>query len=231
VLFQCVEQLKFVVSEHLVAHGADSANGDIFPEHPHGVFHEDTRILSRWNLAVNGQPLEPLAASTMEPYRALFIGRIPRTDGYADSPIIVERLREVSAGVLEEITIRNYSSDEVECELTLEVESDFADLFEVKEARVQRRWEESRRPDGDALTIRAVWQGVRKGVVVRAAGADVTAEALTYRVVVPPHGHWNTLLTVVPPVEGTGPVASFVRPAQGEVSPSLPSPGMGSEDP
>jgi hypothetical protein len=33
-----------------------SANGDIHPEHPHGVFHEDTRILSRWNLSVNGLP-------------------------------------------------------------------------------------------------------------------------------------------------------------------------------
>ena len=34
-----------------------SANGDIHPEHPHGVFYEDTRILSRWNLAVNGQQI------------------------------------------------------------------------------------------------------------------------------------------------------------------------------
>jgi glycogen debranching enzyme len=197
-----------------------SANGDIHPEHPHGVFHEDTRILSRWNLAINGQPLEPLTASTKEPYRALFIGRVPRSDGYADSPLIVERLREVGAGILEEITIRNYSSDEAECVITLDVESDFADLFEVKEARVQRHWEESRHPESDSLTIRGVWQDVEKGVVVSASGADVAPEALTYRVVVPPHGHWSTLLSVVPTVDSTGPAASFVRPAQGEISPS-----------
>ncbi|MDR6416403.1 glycogen debranching N-terminal domain-containing protein [Pseudarthrobacter sulfonivorans] len=196
------------------------ANGDIYPEHPHGVFHEDTRILSRWNLAINGQPLEPLTASTKEPYRALFIGRVPRSDGYADSPLIVERLREVGAGILEEITIRNYSSDEAECMVTLSVGSDFADLFEVKEARIQRLWEESRQSDGDSLTIRANWQDVRKGVVVNAGGADVTPEALTYHAVVPPHGHWSTLLTVVPTVDGTGRVESFVRPAGGEMSPS-----------
>jgi hypothetical protein len=58
-----------------------SANGDIHPEYPQGVFFEDTRILSRWNLTVNGQPLEPLAAKTKEPYRALFAGRVPRSDG------------------------------------------------------------------------------------------------------------------------------------------------------
>ncbi|MEW1821607.1 glycogen debranching N-terminal domain-containing protein [Arthrobacter sp. NPDC080031] len=195
-----------------------SANGDIHPEHPHGVFHDDTRILSRWNLAVNGQPLEPLTAETKEPYRALFIGRVPRSDGYADSPMIVERLREVSAGILEEITLRNYSSDDAECVVTLSVEADFADLFEVKEARVQRRWEESRHPEGDSLTIRAAWQDLRKGIVVKASGADVSPEALSYRLVVPPHGHWSTWVSVVPAVDGAVPVASFVRPAEGEVS-------------
>ncbi|WP_115787198.1 glycogen debranching N-terminal domain-containing protein [Arthrobacter silvisoli] len=196
------------------------ANGDIHPEHPHGVFHDDTRILSRWNLLINGQSLEPLTASTTEPYRALFIGRVPRSDGYADSPLIVERVREVGAGILEEITIRNYSPDEAECEVTLDVESDFADLFEVKEARVQRHWEESRVPDGDSLTIKAAWQGIRKGVVVRASGADIAAKALSYRVVVPPHGRWSTRLSVVPSVDGAAPAASFVRQPGGETSPS-----------
>ena len=197
------------------------ANGDMHPEHPHGVFHEDTRILSRWNLSVNGQPLEPLTAATREPYRALFIGRVPRSDGYADSPLIVERLREVSAGIREEITIRNYSADAADCVVSLSVESDFADLFEVKEARVQRRWEESREPDGDSLAIRAVWQDVHKSVIVKADGADVAPDALTYRTVVPPHGQWSTLLSVVPAVDGTAaPAASFVRPAAGEMSPS-----------
>src|SRR6476660_901368 len=52
-----------------------AANGDIHPDLPHGVFHEDTRILSGWSMTVNGSPLEPLTAETKEPYRALFIGR------------------------------------------------------------------------------------------------------------------------------------------------------------
>ncbi|GAA1787275.1 glycogen debranching N-terminal domain-containing protein [Pseudarthrobacter sulfonivorans] len=195
------------------------ANGDIHPESPHGVFHEDTRILSRWNLAVNGQPLEPLTAETKEPYRALFIGRVPRADGHADSPLIVKRLREVGAGILEEITIRNYSLEAAECVVVLSVASDFADLFEVKEARVQRRWEESRKPDGSSLTISGVWQDVSKSVIVKGDGADVTPDGLRYRTVIPPHGQWKTLLSVVPVVNGSGdPVASFVRPAEGEIT-------------
>ncbi|GGG58656.1 amylo-alpha-1,6-glucosidase [Kocuria dechangensis] len=196
-----------------------ASNGDIHPEHPHGVFCEDTRILSRWQLSVNGRPLEPLAGETKEPYRALFAGRVPGPDGHADSPLIVERLREVGAGLTEQITVRNYSSAAAECVVALGVASDFADLFEVKEARIQRRWEETRRPEGETLTIRAAWHGVSKGVVVSAGGADVTPEALTYRVVVPPHGHWSTTLSVLPTVGGSDPVAPFVRPDDGEVSP------------
>lgn len=175
-----------------------AANGDIHSELPHGVFHEDTRILSGWSMTVNGQSLEPLAAETKEPYRALFIGRVPRGDGYADSPLIVERLREVADGVIEEITIRNYSGNPVECSVSVGVDSDFADLFEVKEARVQRRWEVVRGADGDSLIISAAWQDLRKAVLVRGRGAVATAGALMYQAVVPASGHWRTRLSVAP---------------------------------
>jgi len=196
-----------------------SANGDIHPEYPHGVFFEDTRVLSRWNLTVNGEPLEPLAAKSKEPYRALFVGRVSRSDGYADSALIVERLREVGAGILEQITVWNYSPSSADCMVSLKVEVDFADLFEVKEARIQRRWEESREADGESLTIRAAWEDVRKGVVVSASGADVGPDALTYRAVVPPHGQWSTTVSVAPTVDGTVAEAPFFRPDEGELSP------------
>ncbi|MGO4587573.1 amylo-alpha-1,6-glucosidase [Paenarthrobacter sp. 2TAF44] len=194
-------------------------SGDIQPEHPHGLFVRDTRILSCWQLTINGYPLEPLAAEMKEPYRALFATRVPRSDGYADSPLIVERLREVGVGIQEQVRIGNYSLDRVDCVVSLRVEADFADLFEVKEARIQRRWDQTRQSDGDALTIQAVWQDVRKGVVVQAPGADIGQEALTYRVSVPPHGEWSTTLTVTPMAEGTNPEAMFVHPDEDGLSP------------
>lgn len=178
-------------------------NGDISAEHPHGLFVQDARILSGWSLTVDGLALEPLAAETKEPYRALFVGRVPRSDGYADSPLIVERLREVGAGIQEQVTVRNFSLEPVDCVIALKIGADFADLFEVKEARILRRWDEKRQADGGALTIRAAWQDVRKGVVVQAPGADVTADAVTYRATVPAHGHWSTVLTVLPGAEGS----------------------------
>lgn len=193
-------------------------NGDMRPEHPHGVFVQDARILSRWSLTINGQPLEPLAAETKEPYRALFAGRVPRTDGYADSPLIVERLREMGMGIQEQITVRNFSTIAADVVLILTIEADFADLFEVKEARVARHWDETRRPEGSTLTISAVWQEHHKTVVIHAPGAEVTRDSCRYEVVVPPHGNWSTTLTVMPGLEGIDSTSAFAHPGGAEVS-------------
>jgi len=92
-----------------------------------------------------------------------------------------------------------------ECVISLSVEADFADLFEVKEARIQRRWKETRDIEGDTLVLRSAWQDVRKGIRIQAPGAELTAEALTYTVSVAPHMQWSTILTVVPATEAPSP--------------------------
>jgi glycogen debranching enzyme len=193
-------------------------NGDIHPDYPHGMFFQDTRILSYWSLTINGQSLEPLTAQMKEPYRAVFAGRVTRSDGYADSPLIVERIREVGIGIKEHVTVRNHSMEPAECLISFTVGSDFADVFEVKEARTQRQWEESRHPEGHTLTIRASWQDVRKAVVIRSEDAEVTPDTLTYRTTIPPRGKWTTVLTVSPVLDGTVPAAPVVHPAVGELS-------------
>ena len=170
-------------------------NGDISPDHPHGLFFQDTRILSAWGLTVNGQSVEPLTAQTKEPYRAVFAGRITMSDGYADTPLIVERAREMGVGMVEHITVRNYSTKPADCFIALTVASDFADVFEVKEARVQTQWEESRETHATTLAIRARWQEVRKSVVVSSDLADANRDGFTYRTTIPARGSWRTVLS------------------------------------
>ncbi|MBT2533841.1 amylo-alpha-1,6-glucosidase [Arthrobacter sp. ISL-48] len=173
-------------------------NGDVFPHHPHGVFYRDTRILSRWALTVNGQPLEPLGAWTPSPYQGTYVGRAARSDGRADSPLTVERKREVGAGIVEDIRIHNYSLQPEPCEIALAVDADFADLFEVKDGRFHRVWDQTRRSRSGSLTIEAAWQGTRKGIVVRVRDAELTAEGLILRMTVPAHGQWDVRATVLP---------------------------------
>jgi hypothetical protein len=68
--------------------------------------------------------------------------------------------------------------------------------------------------------IGAVWQDTRKGMVVRAPGADITTEAVTYRVSVQAHGQWSTVLTVVPSIEGASSRKAFVHTGRDGLSPS-----------
>ncbi|MFP3462761.1 glycogen debranching N-terminal domain-containing protein [Arthrobacter globiformis] len=189
-------------------------NGDILPDLPHGVFHQDTRILSRWNVSVNGQSIEALTAQMTEPYRGIFAGRIPGTHGHADSPLIVERVREVGVGIQEELTIRNFSTKSADCVVVLHAEADFADLFEVKEARVQRRWQETRSVAAGRLTISSTWRKIRKAINIDAPGAVVNSGNATYRVTVPARGYWSTFLSAVPATqeaEATDPFAPKTR--------------------
>ncbi|WP_457962300.1 amylo-alpha-1,6-glucosidase [Arthrobacter sp. D1-29] len=173
-------------------------NGDIFPHHPHGVFYRDTRILSRWALTVNGQPLEPLGAWTPSPYQGTYIGRAARSDGRADSPLTVERKRELGAGIVEDITVSNYSLQPAACEIALSLDADFADLFEVKDGRFHRVWEQSRRFKSGSVTIEAAWQEARKGIVVRMRDAEASAEGFVVGMTIPPHGKWTVRATVLP---------------------------------
>ncbi|UZX03316.1 amylo-alpha-1,6-glucosidase [Arthrobacter sp. CDRTa11] len=173
-------------------------NGDIFPHHPHGVFYRDTRILSRWAITVNGQPLEPLGAWTPSPYQGTYIGRAARSDGRADSPLTVQRKRELGAGIVEDITVSNYSLQPAPCEIALSLEADFADLFEVKDGRFHRVWEQSRRFKSGSVTIEAAWQETRKGIVVRMRDAEASAEGFVVGMTIPPHGKWTVRATVLP---------------------------------
>ena len=88
-----------------------AANGDIVPDLPHGVFFRDTRLVSRWTLLIDGDPVEPLSSIDARPYRSVMVGRAGHLPGRADTPLIVERDRRVDGGVREDITLRSYSRE------------------------------------------------------------------------------------------------------------------------
>ncbi|HEY5018200.1 MAG TPA: glycogen debranching N-terminal domain-containing protein, partial [Streptosporangiaceae bacterium] len=93
-----IEGSSFCISE---------PGGDILPGRPQGLFVRDTRVLSRWELTVDGKEPQPLSVQHTEPYAATFIGRLPPRAGKADSTLLVVRRRYIGDGMREDITIRN----------------------------------------------------------------------------------------------------------------------------
>src|SRR5713101_7359199 len=113
-------------------------NGDVDagPGEPHGLFHRDTRHLSRWLLTVDGKPLEPLSTDDTKSFSARFF-LVPGTGSeYTDATMSVIRRRVVGDGFFEQLTVMNHANEAVRLEIAVAVAADFADLFEVKDAAI-----------------------------------------------------------------------------------------------
>src|SRR5947209_8961769 len=112
-----------------------STTGDVLPDRPQGLFVSDTRVVSGWRVRVDGMAAEPLTTLDGDRYRATFVGRIPPRRGRAHSTLLVLRTRYVGDGMREDIVLRNVGGEAAGVLVTVDVEADFADLFEVKECR------------------------------------------------------------------------------------------------
>ena len=101
---------------------------------PTGLFSFDTRFLSTWVLTVNGQRLNALSVDDLQYFEARFF-LVPGTGTvYIDAKLSVIRSRAVGDGFHEELTILNHDREPLKLTVRVEAGSDFADLFEVKDA-------------------------------------------------------------------------------------------------
>src|SRR4029453_3219973 len=83
------------------------STGDIVAGEPHGLFFRDTRLLSQWQLLVDGVPPELLARMAREPFATTFVARARPQAGRADSTLLVLRHRYVGDGMREDLVLRN----------------------------------------------------------------------------------------------------------------------------
>ena len=82
------------------------------------------------------RPPEPLAATSPDPFSGVFVLRGHPAHGQADSHLVLYRRRYVGRGMREDFEIENFGEEAAFCSLELMIDADFADLFEVKEGRV-----------------------------------------------------------------------------------------------
>ncbi|MGV8979519.1 MAG: glycogen debranching N-terminal domain-containing protein [Cellulomonas sp.] len=189
---------------------ASTTSGDIEPDEQQGLFVRDTRIISGWRLLVDGAPLQPLATLSADPFEGTFVCRAAPRPGHDDATVVVQRRRFVSAGMREDVTVRNYGTEAAGLQLTLEVEADFADLFQVKDGRglIHRGRVHHSAADSN-LNFWVEHDRVRRGVRVSAPGAEAAPRTLSFRVVVPAQEVWTTTIEVLPSLDGAELDAAF----------------------
>ncbi|HXY94252.1 MAG TPA: glycogen debranching N-terminal domain-containing protein [Acidimicrobiia bacterium] len=179
-------------------------SGDMLPGFPHGLFFRDTRFLSEFRLRVNGQWPEPLSATPIDPFSAAFVLRAPPAAGVADSHLVIFRNRYVGRGMREDVVVRNYGSEPTFCALEFLVDADFADLFEVKEGRVEKIGDREVERAGRRLA----WT-YRRGPFTRGAHLDFSvdvqllADHADVELIVPAGGKWEACLQLTPVIDGT----------------------------
>jgi glycogen debranching enzyme len=179
------------------------SNGDIELGPAHGLFFRDTRLLSGWQLFIDGVPPELLTHTLGEPFAATFISRAGPQDGRADSTVLLTRSRYVGHGMREDVVVRNLGSSPLTCSLVIAASTDFADLFEVKEHRVRAHGHHSIVADGSSLHLVRRWRGTTREIRVHAAGWTAhTSGSLSIDVIVPPRSQWHGCIQVQPVVDG-----------------------------
>ena len=198
---------------------------DATPTDPHGLFHNDTRFLSRWVLTVDGHRLNVLSVDELQYFASQFF-LVPGTGTvYVDSPMSVVRRRAVGLGFHEDLGVVNHTAEPRDVEVRIAADCDFADLFEVKDALAKKGERYQRVEDGRLVLGYRRQRFVRETWISPTAAAEIDQQGLRFRVHLEPHGQWTTCLDVAAAV--TGLAAPRARPKYAHGA-ETPKPNMGS---
>jgi glycogen debranching enzyme len=201
-LVQILDGNTFVVSD---------SRGDIEASltDPTGLFSFDSRFLSTWILTVDGQRLNSLSVDDLQYFESRFF-LVPGTGTvYVDAKLSVIRRRAVGDGFHEELTILNHDEKPVELKVRIDAASDFADLFEVKDALEKKGRYSAEVKKGSLLLSYERGSYQRRTAISASAPAKLDKKGLSFSVRIEPHGAWTTDLDVV---TAAGAGGSYTRP-------------------
>ncbi|MFG3700966.1 glycogen debranching N-terminal domain-containing protein [Micromonospora sp. NPDC047620] len=188
-LVRLLDGNMFVVSE-------ETGDIDASPTIPTGFFSFDTRFLSKWILSINGQRVNALTVEEVEYFESRFVVVPILPNPLLDVGVSAIRDRSIGGSFNERLTVINHQPEPVDLRIRIDVESDFADLFEIKDVR-NKRGRYYFRIDGGCLRLGYQREAFcRETLVSSSAPARVDERGLTYHVRLGPHGQWFTDLHV-----------------------------------
>ncbi len=143
-----------------------------------GLYRDDTRYLSQWEMTLNGMNLTPLSHNTNDGYAGRFIyanHAYPEHDSHAtqanmpakemnvgSQKLMVQRDLVIRDAVIDRVVVTNFDTSPVEGQIDIKYGADFADIFEVRGMARKRR--------GELLPVQVA--GLKKQVVLAYRGLD-----------------------------------------------------------
>ena len=165
----------------VVLHGEGIAlacglTGEVRADELHGLFVGDTRVLSTYRISLAGQQWQLLGRNRDGHGTATWTFqspsiRTPRGE-LAQGSLFFKLRRRVSGGLHDDLTIRGFGDEQIETRLTVQLDSDFADVFEVKDRRLPPRLDVVRTSEGEQLTLRYERAGFGRALHVTFSTSD-----------------------------------------------------------
>ena len=176
-----------------------------------GFFADDTRFLSRWILTINGQRPLRLSSDKVEYFSAAFFLRNPIAGGLEQDVLSIGRDRFIGDAMQEHIVVVNHAQHPVEFELALEVGTDFADIFAVKEHDFALGHPDSASPlpglasgefDVEGNQFVFVDGPKRLTQVLFSQPGEVNGSSVHYSIALEPREEWRLRADVIPSADG-----------------------------
>jgi glycogen debranching enzyme len=147
--------------EVLYGHGlalACDLDGELRADELHGLFAADTRVLSTYRMTIGGQKWQLLSRRRLGQGTARWRFQSPaiRDPGgtLPEGSLFLELNRRVAGALHDDLRITSYAASPFRTTLVLQLDADFADIFEVKEQKhVPPRLAIERIPRRDGLTL------------------------------------------------------------------------------
>jgi glycogen debranching enzyme len=187
--------------------------GDVGGWPTSGFFTDDTRFLSILRLSINGRRPLLLSSGKVDYFSAAFYLRNPPVDGLDQDEVSITRERFVGEAMEDRLLVQNQGMRPVAFDLSLEIASDFADIFAVKDydfALGDPTHAEPLPPlvgvrfdDANNQFLLADETGVpAQTQVILSRPGRVEDARVTYRIELEPRERWDLRIDIVPSLEG-----------------------------
>ncbi len=197
------EYLPYVKNEIKVLEGdtffVSDGQGDVEALGPYGLFHKDTRFLSRYWIEINGRETQLLTSHEVDYFSAAFFLSNPPLDGIEKNTISIVRNRFVGNGMHEDLIVHNHNPRPVSLEVALYFECDFADLFEVKAEKIEKKGQILHQIDEEGQALRFIYRrdGFERQTVIEFTERPRLEEGRAlFKITVPARGIWRTCIVI-----------------------------------
>lgn len=163
----------------------------------HGLFSDDTRFVSRWVLRVGETPLELLGINQATHFAAQFF-LTPTVGPEEQAPSSIVRRRLVDDVWMEEVIVTNHRHTVSQIQIVLELDADFADLFEVKDGAVAEREVVFDNGHGSFKLAYDNADFHRSVTITASRPGTITRRGFAYEVELAPGEQWSATFTVTP---------------------------------